>query len=131
MAASHNMIKNETMITVGGIVLIAVGAAWAIKKAGGAIGSAATAVTDTAAGIVTGNNAVTAAARTDAYQGAGILGTMGAATDIASGGLFSRVGEWIGGKVADLTIADPITSGGIQPANGQRSATSGGAHGAY
>jgi hypothetical protein len=120
-----SMLKTETMVALGAITLVAVAAAYLAKKAGGAVG----AVADTAAGIVTGNNAITQAARSDAYQGAGVMGTLGAATDIASGGLVSRMGEWLGGKAADILQADPLAT--ITPANGQRSATSGGAHGDY
>lgn len=55
-------------------------------------------------GIVSGNNAVT---RGTVYEGAGVLGTLGAATNSASGGVFERVGEWLGGSIYDLTHADP------------------------
>lgn len=58
---------------------------------------------DTVAGVATGNNAITRSARTDAYQGAGVLGTLGAATDQLSGGLLSRFGEWLGDTTYDLT----------------------------
>ncbi len=54
-----------------------------------------------AAGVVTGNNVVTQTARTTAYEGKGILGTLGALFDHASAGSLSRVGEKIGGVLAD------------------------------
>lgn len=58
---------------------------------------------DMAAGVWSGNNAITESARTDAYQGAGVLGTLGAAADNVSGGTLSRFGEWLGGKAYDWT----------------------------
>ena len=58
---------------------------------------------DTVAGLATGNNVITQTARTDAYQGAGIFGTLGAATDHVLGGAPSSVGEWLGGKLYDWT----------------------------
>jgi hypothetical protein len=70
-----------------------------------------------AGGLVTGNNVITAnqtdasGQPVDAYQGAGVLGTLGAATNSASGGILASIGEWIGGKAADLTLpsgASPI-----------------------
>jgi len=36
------------------------------------------------------------------YAGAGVAGTLGNVTDQASGGLLSGIGEWIGGKLADV-----------------------------
>lgn len=123
------ILEDKTMITLGAITLVAVFAAYLAKKAGGALGDVVTGAVDTAGGLVSGNNIVTQSARTDAYQGAGVVGTVGAATDIASGGVFSRIGEWIGGKAADVFIPDPLAN--VTPANGQRSATSGGAHGFY
>lgn len=68
--------------------------------------SAGEAVTDTAdlaGGLLTGNNAITKGARTNAYEGAGVLGTVGAATDRILGGVPSRVGESLGGWLYDLT----------------------------
>lgn len=37
------------------------------------------------------------------YEGTGVLGTLGHATDAASGGLLSQFGGWLGRKVFDLT----------------------------
>lgn len=75
---------------------------WGDKIAEGA-GEAAGAAVDMTTGVLTGNNRVTQTARTTAYEGAGILGTLGAATDQILGGAPSRVGEWLGGKVYDWT----------------------------
>lgn len=58
---------------------------------------------DVAAGLYTGNNVITQTARTDAYQGAGWLGTLGAVADHGFGGGLSRFGEWLGGKTYDWT----------------------------
>jgi hypothetical protein len=74
------------------------------KKVVGAAGHAAGAVVNTAAGAISGNNALT---QGTAYQGAGILGTLGAAFNSASGGGLASIGEWLGGKVADATLPDP------------------------
>jgi hypothetical protein len=52
------------------------------------------------AGAVSGNNAAT---RGTPYEGAGVLGTMGAVVNDASGGLFQQWGEAIGGWVYDVT----------------------------
>lgn len=68
------------------------------------------------AGLVSGNNAITrnqtnaAGEKVTAYEGAGVLGTVGAATNSASGGVLASVGEWIGGKVADWTLPDPMAT---------------------
>ncbi|HWI12109.1 MAG TPA: hypothetical protein VNU48_12325, partial [Burkholderiaceae bacterium] len=67
---------------------------------------------DAAAGLLTGNNAITenqtnaAGEKTTAYQGAGVLGTMGAATNSASGGVFASWGEDLGGWFYGATHTD-------------------------
>jgi hypothetical protein len=59
-----------------------------------------------AGGLVTGNNVITqnqtdAQGNTvDAYQGAGVLGTLGAGANSASGGWLASLGESIGGWLA-------------------------------
>ena len=94
----------EMLIGVGVIVVGFL--AW---KAAGAAKVAAVAAADAVGGAISGNNTVTANATdsngnpVDAYQGAGVVGTIGAATNIASGGWFATAGEWIGGKAYDLT----------------------------
>jgi hypothetical protein len=60
------------------------------------VGAAATA----AGGVVSGNNALT---QGTAYQGTGILGTLGAAFNSASGGSLASAGSSIGGWFSDLT----------------------------
>jgi hypothetical protein len=46
-----------------------------------------------AAGLVTGNNPITAGTP---YQGAGIVATPAAIANAASGGLLARIGSWLG-----------------------------------
>ena len=53
---------------------------------------------DTIGGLVSGNNAIT---KGTVYEGDGVLGTLGAAANTASGGTFQSLGEWLGGKAAD------------------------------
>lgn len=52
-----------------------------------------------AGGILSGNNALTAGT---AYEGKGTAGTLGAAADTVSGGALGSIGEWLGGKAADV-----------------------------
>lgn len=65
-------------------------------------------VADGAASIVTGDNIITqnqtnAAGETvTAYQGAGVLGTLGAVANSASGGVLASIGEKLGGWTFDL-----------------------------
>lgn len=92
-----------------------------IKQTAGAIGDGISDVAESAGGVISGHNTIVESARTDAYAGAGVLGTVGAATDIASGGLFSQVGEWLGGKLADAQDyfdGDPNPSASIQSSTG-------------
>lgn len=58
-----------------------------------------TGAANVAGGVVSGNNALTQG--TD-YQGTGVLGTLGAATNSASGGFFDWLGNKIGGGAYDL-----------------------------
>ncbi len=88
-------------IGAGGLVLYML---WnKFKGAGAAVASAA-------GGVVSGNNAITqntwdwGGNPVTAYQGKGIAGTLGAATNTASGGLFSSIGDWISGAVASVTM---------------------------
>lgn len=67
-----------------------------------------------AAGLVSGNNAITqnqtnaAGEKTTAYEGAGIVGTVGAVVNSASGGAGASFGESLGGWFYDLTHDDPL-----------------------
>lgn len=69
--------------------------------------NAAGAAASAAGGLVTGNNALTNGTE---YQGTGVLGTLGAATNDASGGFFSWLGDKIGGGLADLTQPEAPTA---------------------
>ncbi|HWH83457.1 MAG TPA: hypothetical protein VNU71_14595 [Burkholderiaceae bacterium] len=93
----------------------AVAAVLAYKFVDGAK-QAAGAVIDTTAGVFTGNNAITenqtnaAGEKTTAYQGAGVLGTVGAATNSVSGGVFASWGEDLGAWFYDATHTDPMAT---------------------
>ncbi len=101
--------KVSPMAIYGGAAIVGL---LIVYKFAGLLGKGAAAAADTAAGIVTGNNAVTESAtnaageKTTAYQGAGVAGTIGAATNAASGGVLASVGESIGGWWASVTGAD-------------------------
>lgn len=90
-----------------GVAVLGVGY-FVVTRGADLIKKGITALPDAVDGVLTGNNFVTQAAtnsageRTTAYQGAGILGTLGAATNTLSGGWFATAGEWIGGKAADI-----------------------------
>lgn len=78
-------------------------------------------ITDVAQGLgdlASGNNDMT---KGTPYEGAGVIGTIGAATNIASGGVFEKIGGWLGGSIYDLTHwNDPNTpslNGGQTAAN--------------
>ena len=77
--------QNPVMLSAGAaLVLFAV---YYIGRK--AIGDAAGVV----GGIVSGDNAAT---RDTPYEGTGIVGTVGAIANAASGGLFERLGSWFG-----------------------------------
>lgn len=87
------------LVALAGAIVVG---AWLLRRVPAAVGNAA-------AGIVTGNNIATQTATnaagtpTTAYQGAGIVGTVGATVNHASGGVLASIGEWIGSTVYDLT----------------------------
>lgn len=92
----ENLTKNPYTGLVVASAIAALVVYYIIKKSAGAVASAA-------GGILSGNNAVTAG--TD-YAGTGALGTLGAATDKVSGGIFSSIGESIGSGLYDLFGTD-------------------------
>jgi hypothetical protein len=110
-------VETETLVILGALTLVTLGAAYLLKKAAS--------VPDAVGGIFTGNNAITknatnaAGEKVTAYEGAGILGTLGAATNAVSGGTLASLGQAIGGAVADLrdAIRPPLSVGPITPAN--------------
>lgn len=83
--------------------------AWKLATAGSA---AVAATADAAGGLLTGNNALTEGATNaagdpvSAYEGAGVLGTLGAGVNAVSGGVYASIGEWLGGRVYDWTHGD-------------------------
>jgi hypothetical protein len=99
-------LKNPLALAVAAVVVI--GAVYFFGK------KTIVAVADTAGGVVSGNNAVTrgqtnaAGEETDAYVGRGILGTLGAAANSASGGALASAGEALSGWLHDLTDVDYI-----------------------
>jgi hypothetical protein len=112
-----------------GLAIVAAGAIVVLYLGYKAVKGAAAAAVSGAAGLVTGNNVVTAN-QTDlngntvtAYQGAGVAGTLGAAANSVSGGAFASIGEWIGGKLYDLT--HPTSSSGTNGAGGTGSNVAG------
>jgi len=84
------------------------------EKATNAAGAAGTAVIDTASNIATGN---TATAHGTPYEGKGIFGSLGLATDKLFGGGLSEFGGWIGDSIYDATHSDDA-SAGIQHSTG-------------
>lgn len=72
-------------------------------------------VAEAGAGLVTGNNAITqnqtnlSGEKTAAYEGKGVAGTVGAATNAVSGGLFATIGEKIGGGLFSIFGAKDTT----------------------
>lgn len=93
------------LLVVGGVYFFT---RQAVKDVAG-VGAAAA---ETVAGVVTGNNAITQSAKNadgvpvSAYEGAGVLGTLGAATNAASGGWLATGGEKLGGWVYNLLHSD-------------------------
>jgi hypothetical protein len=86
---------NEKTILAAGVVALAVYFVLSrdAVKAGGA-------VVDTAGGVLSGNNALTAGTP---YEGGGVAGTVGAGVNSILGGVPQAIGESIGGWFYDLT----------------------------
>lgn len=88
---------------IGIVLAAAAGLAWFLWKGPGA-------------GLLSGDNTLTrnatdaSGAPVTAYQGAGPVGTLGAAANKASGGVLASIGEWLGQKAADLLLPDPMAS---------------------
>lgn len=70
--------------------------------------AAVTEVAGVAAGIATGDNVITrnqsnaAGEKVTAYEGAGVVGTLGGAANSISGGALASIGETIGGWAFDI-----------------------------
>lgn len=97
--------STQLAIIVGGAAVVAYVLYRAVPKVAEAVG-----------GVFTGNNAITGSAtnaagdRVTAYQNAGLFGTIGAATNAASGGYLATFGEWLGGKTYDVLNPAPLAS---------------------
>lgn len=97
-------------VKLGAVLLAAAGAAYLIWR-----------TSQAGAGILSGDNSLTRGATNaagqpvTAYAGAGVIGTLGAAANAASGGYLATFGEWLGVKIYDLTsgapqAADPVAT---------------------
>jgi hypothetical protein len=131
--ALEKLAENQPLLLGAGVlaVVLIVMASRAAKAGADLIGSAGTAIADgvattvdAAGGVLTGNNTVTQSATnaagdaTTAYQGAGIVGTVGAATNAVSGGVLASMGEAIGGKLFDWFGPSVDLTNRAAPANG-------------
>ena len=74
-------------------LVIAIAAAGAVAVVAYVLKQYGKAAAEAVGGAVSGNNAIT---RGTPYQGAGVAGTVGAATNAASGGALQRAGESLG-----------------------------------
>lgn len=98
----------EIVVAVGAVGLVAF-FAYEIVQLLRTTTKAAEEVGKQAVGLVTGDNFITQNQHTldgeeeTAYQGKGVLGTLGAATNSVSGGGFASIGESVGGWIFDLT----------------------------
>lgn len=92
-ANTDKLIENALPLAVGAALLLGV-VYFLIRKTVGDVAKGA-------AGVLTGDNAITKNAtnasgeRVTAYEGAGIFGTLGAATNAVSGGTLASLGEKI------------------------------------
>lgn len=102
--ALANLTKNPLLLA-GGVVLV-IGAIYLLGR------KTAEDAANLAAGLISGNNPITqnqtnaAGEPVDAYEGKGVLGTLGAIFNSASGGVFASVGGAIGQTLFDWTHND-------------------------
>lgn len=80
-------------------ILLGVGTA-AILILGYAGKKTIAATVDTVGGVLSGHNALTT---NTPYDGYGVVGTLGAATNSLLGGMPQNIGEWLSGKIFDVT----------------------------
>ena len=100
------LLENPVALAIGASIIV--GVLYLVGRK--AIGEAV----DAAAGIVSGNNALT---KGTPYAGAGLPGTVGAIVNDASGGLFQSIGESLGSWIFDVTHpADYDPSTGLKSA---------------
>lgn len=90
------LVDNALPLALGAAVVIAV-AYFILRKAVGDVAKGA-------AGLLTGDNAITQNAtnadgeKVDAYESRGVLGTLGASANAVSGGLFASWGQYLADK---------------------------------
>ena len=83
------MSRRDTAVLIGVGVVAALVVAWLGKRAGDAVG-----------GVFSGNNALTVGTP---YEDWGLIGTMGGAANVMSGGAMQSFGEWLGGNIYEIT----------------------------
>ena len=114
-----------------GLAVAVVGGGLVLYLAYKAISKTASAAAGAAAGLVSGNNAITAnqttwsGQSTNAYEGKGVAGTLGAAANSASGGALASIGNWVGGALYNLFGSNPNPNGGTNNASGTGSNVAG------
>lgn len=87
------LVSDKQLLIIGGVAVVGtVLLIWGVSRFGGA-------VVDTAGGILSGNNSLTDGT---AYEGAGVVGTVGAATNTISGGFLGELGSDLSLALFDL-----------------------------
>lgn len=98
---SPMMLAGAGVLVIGVVYLLARQTVKDVVGAAGAVGQAGV-------GLVTGNNAITQnqtnfdGEATSAYEGKGIFGTLGGATNAVLGGAPASIGESLGGWLFDI-----------------------------
>ncbi len=97
MKALELIAKQNPLYVAGAIALTIAALYWfsrqAIKDTAAGAAAVGAAAAETIAGVATGDNAVT---RGTPYEGTGIFGTLGAATNATLGGVPQSIGESLG-----------------------------------
>ncbi len=88
--AINNLSKQNPLLLAAGAALLVYVVYMLARKT-------VTDVVKGAGGLLTGNNAITEGT---SYEGAGVLGTLGAATNAITGGAGEAVGGWIAGLLS-------------------------------
>jgi hypothetical protein len=106
MKTALTMLGNQDPIKLAIGAVLVIGAVYYLTR------KTVSDVAEGAASVVSGNNAITqnqtnaSGEATNAYEGKGIVGTVGAAFNSASGGTLASVGETVGGWIYDWTHLD-------------------------
>lgn len=124
----NKAIDNAIPLAIGAALILGVAYFLLRKTIGDIVGGAG--------GLLSGNNALTKNATNasgetiTAYEGRGVLGTLGAGANAVSGGLFASLGQWIGDKAFKVfnptSDRDMLTYMLIFP-DGSKGAVNGGA----